>query len=229
MRLHCGGEADTVRRTLIPMIKKLVLGMVACVGLAWGFEGRVDFKTTEGKQAQVMQYYVRGDWVRLDLPKTEEAAAMLIDVKKQDMYMLMSMEGQKMYMKHSFKDVGAGEDEGEKGPEPVETGRKEDIVGYSCSEYTVKEKNGQITELWLAKGLGYFFLGAGEGMGKGGSGSPGWEKIVREREFFPLRVVTRSKSGKELHRMEAVAIETKTPAKELFSLDGYTPFSLPGM
>ena len=72
------------------------------------------------------------------------------------------------------------------------------------------------------------FPGAGNPMARGGSSSPGWEKIARDGGFFPLRAITRDAAGKEKSRFEVTKIERTSLPEALFSTEGYTEFQMPG-
>ncbi|MGH7997034.1 MAG: DUF4412 domain-containing protein, partial [Opitutaceae bacterium] len=64
--------------------------------------------------------------------------------------------------------------------------------------------------LWATEQLGSF-MGFAPGNPMGGPSRPsaGWEKALRGKNLFPLRVVLR-RGGKEVFRMEAVSVRKES-------------------
>jgi hypothetical protein len=78
--------------------------------------------------------------------------------------------------------------------------------------------------MWLAEGLGTFMSFnqsnpmAGGRSGRGGAQpSQDWERALAGKELFPLRVVSKDKSGKDSFKMEATAINKQTLPDSLFT------------
>jgi Domain of unknown function (DUF4412) len=88
----------------------------------------------------------------------------------------------------------------------IRTGETETILGYKCEKILVKSKDGE-AEIWGAQGLGTFHgMGSRSPMGRPAPKSA-WESALAEHEIFPLRMLSRDKSGKEQMRLEAVSID----------------------
>lgn len=215
------------------------------------FEGRVEMKITDTKSggAHVFNYALKEGKLRMDFPKNPSgrdnaggSGGMIVDFSKREVLILMEMPdsagggARKMYMRQPMPQPGEtppGGNPAEAAPvsEPIATGRTEVIAGYTATEYKVTSKNGEVSELWLAKGLGTFMFPAMQnpmGRGHSANASPAWEKLVRDGNFFPLRVITRDAGGAEKMRMEVTKIE-KTPLPDsFFSPEGYTEFQIPG-
>ncbi len=154
----------------------------------------------------------------------------IIDFKRQEMIILMEEDGQKNFMRQAMAPALAEAKKYKERPAaaPVATGRVEQIAGYPAAEYTQAGEKGEITELWLAKGLGTFMFPADQGpMGGRGPAAPGWEQMARDGGFFPLRVVTRDAKGAERSRMEVTKIDRTPLPDALFSTDGYAEFKMP--
>jgi hypothetical protein len=215
------------------------------------FEGRVEMKITDTKSggAHVINYALKEGKLRMDFPKNPSgrdngggSGGMIVDMAKREVLVLMEMpDGEsggvrKMYMRQPMPQPGEtppGGRPAEAAPisEPVATGRTEVIAGYTATEYKVTGKNGEVSELWLAKGLGTFMFPAAQnpmGRGRSANASPAWEKLVRDGGFFPLRVITRDAGGAEKMRMEVTKIEKTSLPDALFSTEGYTEFQIPG-
>jgi Domain of unknown function (DUF4412) len=229
-------EIEVLMKLNQSLVKGLVTGLLSAVlagvGMAASaFEGKVHMTMREGAKGKVMAmtYAMKQDKVRVEMPSAEGMGGMLMDLKRQELYILMEMDGRKVYMKQRLDAAAeAVTSAAEQGGEPVATGKTETIAGYSADEYTWTEKNGEVAEMWLAKDLGVFMSPPAGGMMGGEKASPGWEKLARERGFFPLRVVMRNKKKAEVSRMEVVKIERGELPATLFSLDGYTEFKMPG-
>jgi hypothetical protein len=153
--------------------------------------------------------------------------ASIIDTAKREVTILMP--DQNMYMVRKMpepqKTVGAAGAAGD--VEFVRTGETDTILGYKCEKIIVKSRN-QEAEIWGAEGLGSFqSMGGGNPMGRPAPKSA-WESALAEHGFFPLRMVSKDKSGKEQMRMEAVAIDPKSPDDSLFvPPEGFQKFEMP--
>jgi hypothetical protein len=156
----------------------------------------------------------------------------IIDPVKREVTMLMPE--QKMYMVRKMPEPqkSAGAAAASQDAEFIRTGKTDTILGYKCEQIIVKSKNGQ-AEIWGAEGLGTF-----QGMGGGGPmGRPApksaWEATLAEHGFFPLRMVNRDASGKELARMEAVSIDPQPLPDSTFlppaDFQKFEMPSIPGM
>jgi hypothetical protein len=139
--------------------------------------------------------------------------AMIMDFAKKEMIVLMNSE--QMYMVHPLKPSDIPQEIKDKpaaDPDVEVTGKTEKILGYLCSQILVKDGK-TITEMWVAEGLGMFAglgsPGAGGGMfGKGNAaGAAKWEKALKGKGGFPLRVVSRDAAGKETFKLDATKIE----------------------
>ena len=215
------------------------------------FEGRVEMTITDTGHggSHVINYALKEGKLRLDFPKNPSgrdngggSGDMIVDSAKREVLILMEMPDsesggvRKMYMRQPMPQPGEtppGGSPAEAAPlsEPVATGRTEVIAGYTATEYKVTGRNGEVSELWLAKGLGAFMFPAAQnpmGRGRPANASPAWEKLVRDGGFFPLRVITRDAGGAEKMRMEATKIEKTSLPDALFSPEGYTEFQIPG-
>jgi hypothetical protein len=205
----------------------LLLGMLAlAAGLcAKDFEGMIRLKMTpqdksaknsNGDPSMFMNYYVKRGLMRVDMELGNgKTAASIIDPVKHEMTMLMPEQKRYMVMKmpeaKKTDEVAAPS----KDVEFVRTGETDTILGYKCEKIIVKSKDGE-AEIWGAEGLGMFQSMGGHGpMGRPAPKSA-WEASLAEHGFFPLRMVSHDKSGKELMRMEAVAIDPKSPDGSLF-------------
>lgn len=213
------------------LFASLVLAPAAL--FAASFEGKISFKISEGRsKPQEMHYIMKGDKLRMEMGTGKEAGAMIMDLKKKEMLMLMDSE--KMYMVMPIPE-SAAETVAKKGEEVKleKTNETEKILGYTATKYiatTDKTKS----ELWLAEGLGSFMAMNREGpMGggkRGGAAGKDWERALAGKDLFPLRVVGLNKAGKEDSRMEVTAISKEKQPDSLFNPPaGYQKFDMGGM
>ncbi|MEO6875058.1 MAG: DUF4412 domain-containing protein [Opitutaceae bacterium] len=235
---------SSLRRGLLLTAFALIASLA--VSAAETFEGRIHMRMTAGKKdSTAIDYSMKDGKIRMDIPKdpsNREAAGMggiIMDIPHQEMIILIESDGQKMFMRRSLaqtmtkaNEQSEGTHRGAVGSPPVATGRTEMIAGYPAKEYIYTGEKGNKSELWLASGLGTFMAPmSGSPMGgRGGSAAPaGWENFARDGGGFPLRVVTRDAKGVEQARMEVTKIEKTHLPDSLFSTDGYSEFSIPGM
>lgn len=218
------------------MLRLVLLGaaMVPVALCAASFEGKLGMKLIAAGSAPLeMQYLVKGDKIRMEMPAQQGmAAAVIIEPARRQAVMLM--DAQKMAMVMTLPDPTAdapGESPGE-APKLEKTGEKEKILGQTAEKYIVTHQ-GTKSDLWLAEGLGAFvsFNPGGPMGGRGGAPAPkGWERALAGKDLFPLRVVSYDKAGKETTRMEVTAIEKKSLPDTLFTVPaGYQQMDMSAM
>lgn len=140
------------------------------------------------------------------------------------------MPQQHMYMVISLKQAVAAAHQATCDDSSFEkTGETKNILGYTCAKCLAKSKDGSVTEIWAAEGLGLF-------MGLGGSNPlrpsqpKPWEKEMMDQGFFPLLVIGHSPSGDETFRLETTSVEKQTLPDSTFSIPaGFRRFDLPNM
>lgn len=198
------------------------------------FQGKVSLAITAAKgKAQVLNYSIKGNKLRMDVEAEGHVMASIMDIEKLEMLVLMPE--QKMYMVMPIKQPieKAMQKQGEMTADIEVTGKTETILGYTCSQILVKDK-GTVTEIWAAEGLGAFM-----GLGNNGGGGPfggksaakaKWEEALKGKGGFPLRVLSRDAKGKESFKMEATNIEPGSLPDTLFVPPaGYQKFQMPDL
>jgi len=215
------------------------------VSAADTFEGRVHMDVTSGKKKEKMgmDYSMKDGKLRMDMKAAEDhgrggggMGGIIFDMEAREMIILMDMNEKKMFMRRPIPQPTAEENGkvsagGHKLSPPVATGRTEMIAGYKATEYRMTSEKGEVTEVWLAKGLGPFMNFSGGNPMMGGRGAPpaGWETFARDGNSFPMRVVTHAKDGAETMKMEVTKVEKTSLPNSLFSTDGYEEFQMPNM
>lgn len=195
------------------------------------FEGKIKMQMKSDKHTQVIDYSVKPNFMRMDIPLDKGATATsIMDYTKKEMIMLMP--GEKMYMVMPIPDVA--DDTGKKkrpGREATfeKTGETEKILGYLCTKFISKDEDNNTYEIWAAEGLGTFMGAGGKNPMKRAPRSA-WETELVKNGFFPLRMVGKNEKGKEIFQMEALAVEKqKLPDTDFVPPAGYQRFDMGGM
>ena len=199
-----------------------IRGIILAAALAWpsgavfaaAFEGVVHFKssTQEGYGSE-FDYFIKGEKARMETQGDRHGkAAIILDLPAKKVVMLMAQQKMAMEMPMGDPAVEKAKDKGEL----VRTGKTQTLLGYTAEQLLYKSDEGE-TEIWGAKGLGYF--GGMHGRpGTGTDGSPGWTRGLKEQGLFPLLVINKGKDGKEVGRLEATKVEKKSLSDDLFTV-----------
>jgi len=195
--------------------------------------------TSEKGRTQAMDYTMKGQKLRMDISAEKHQVSTIMDMEK--MEMLMLMPEQNMYMVMPIKKavdnaVEHAEKNGAMNADIERTGKTEKILGYTCDQILVTDKEkGTVTELWVAPDLG-MFMGLGNGGGGGMFGgrktaaAAKWEEALKGKGGFPLRVISHDAKGKDVFKMEATKIEPGPQPDSLFAPPaGYQKFQMPDM
>lgn len=218
-----------------PLFRFLAVGaLLTCSQLASAFEGKIGLAMTDPRgNTMNMDYAMKDQKIRMDMNGRGHQAAMIMDVAKKEMIMLMPDQGMYMVMPMKQTIDKAMEQAGASTADVEVTGKTETILGYKCSQILVKDK-GNVTEAWVAEGLGNFMGMSGGGGGPFGGGRSAqaakWEEVIKGKGGFPLRVITRDAAGKQLSKMEATKIEPGSLPDSLFAPPaGFQKFDMPNM
>lgn len=217
------------KSTVLVLILATALGWFASSSVAAEpFEGRIKMQMDSGKaEKNYLTYAMKGQRLRMEVPAGNQQMVGLLDWQKREMSMLMP--GQQMYMVMELKDVPPL-DEAMKQQESTtleKTSETATIVGREATKYIARDgKN--VTDLWLATGIGSWFGLSGGGMKARKLAD--WEKEVIAKGLFPLRMVSYDKKGKPAMQMEVVELTPQKLDDSLFvPPPGYTRFSMGGL
>lgn len=230
---------------LLSFIAATLLGVVGSQS-ASAFEGRLDMQITnpeKNNESIVMHYAVKGQKVRIDLPmqghgrNQNGSAATVIDNDTHEMVMLIdSGDGHKMAMRHQItpptaKQGQAGAADLKDVHPPVPTGKTDTILGYPVSEYKMTDKDGNVIDMWLAKGLGSF-MNPGSGnpfaRGRNAAALPSeWQNFAETAGAFPMRMTIFNKKNKLTMKMEVTKLEKGNVPDSAFSSEGYQEMHMP--
>lgn len=193
------------------------LGIVVGTGLAGTalaqetFQGRVAMKISSGSGQQSLDYYVKGDQMRV-VPKDPRAQGgiMIMDMAEKKIFTLLP--AQKMYMEMPLPELQTSASEDKK-PEP--TGETRSILGHTAQQYRF-EQGGAEYEIWATDELGAFGGLHLPGGNQPGTPSPANQALANEK-FFPLLIIER-RNGEETNRVEVTKVEAKELDESLFEI-----------
>ena len=221
---------------IFPRIMIVLIGffLSAQILAQTAFEGKVKFKITYDDEISYLDYFIKGDNLRIEVGDNNEG----VFIKNSEKTVILMPE-EEMYMdldKSVFSrlpDMAGMNDEEEHEGEPVDfekfkTGKVKDINGYECHQwvFTDEDEDDEV-EAWVTDELGNFMLMQSP-MGAGYS--PGWGSSMKNNGFFPILVITRDNSGEETSRFEATEINETSLEDNLFSPpSNYTEMKIPGM
>jgi len=186
--------------------------------------------------SQTVDMSIKEGFMRMDMTASKGAGAMIMDLKNQQMIILMP--AQRMYMIQPIPQPGATPQAGgypqagaaPRGQAPTleDTGVKETILGYVCTKYTATGAHGT-AQIWVTDQLGAFNgLFHGGGPGQRPQVPQAWESALRGKGFFPMRVVSND-NGKQF-RMEVTSVEkTSLPDSLFMPPEGWRKFDLGAM
>ena len=212
----------------------LVLGgvmLAPALFAADAFEGRLTLAITSGKEpAQVINYAIKGSAMRIDLEIGKgESFASILNFERNEMLVIMTAQHMYMTMPLGAIETKVHKTVGKSSATLEKTGKTETILGYSCEQWLIKDQS-NTTEAWVAPGFGNFMgLGGGNPMG-GKRQVSAWEAELKGKGGFPLRVIERNASGKEISRLEATKIEPGSlPAGHFEPPAGFQKFDMPNL
>ena len=224
---------------LIPALLPVCALVLPCALTAETFEGKVSMTmTSQGSSngSQTMNMSIKEGFMRIDMTASKGAAAMIMDLKNQQMIVLMP--AQRMYMIQPIPQPGANPQAGGHAqpgaasagtaPTLVDTGVKETILGYVCTKYAATGAHGT-AQIWVTDQLGAFNgLFHGGGPGKRPQAPQAWESALKGKGFFPMRVVSND-NGKQF-LMEVTSVEKTSLPDSLFAPpEGWRKFDLGAM
>lgn len=197
------------------------------------FEGKVVYKITTHGESINMTVYAKEKKSKMEMNMRGQNMSMIMDWSVQKMYMVM--DEQKMVMSMSLDAMeGAkvknqhGKKSGDKVDKLEKTGKTKTILGYSCEQWIAHGDDGEVIELWGSSEVGSFSGFMNQGPMAGKFDFPDMEKFAGMENMFPMMVSAKDKSGKEIIRMEATTIEKKSLAASLFTVpSGYKLMEMP--
>jgi hypothetical protein len=190
------------------------------------FEGKVDYKISDGSESTILSYFVKDGKMKIDV-SAEQNASMIYNSKNKTM--LVIMPEQKMYMEmpidlHKDMDGEEGSKESKEiDGEFTQTGEKKDILGYTCEKWVYSDNTNQI-EAWLTQELGSFMFFTNPMEGE----VPEWQTRLEKGGYFPMDVIVKESAGGSDTRMQVIAVEKTSLNDDMFAPPaGYQKLDMP--
>lgn len=180
------------------------------------FEGVISFTSTYWGEPSEFQYFSKAERSRIDTRRARHGrASVIMDFREQKVSMLLLnlRLAMVMNMNATLLLASSGTD-----GSLIRTGATRSVLGYRA-EQLLHLGEEEDTEIWGATGLGVFVgLHPTSSMFGRSGGAPPWVRAVREQGLFPLIVIRKDKSGKQLGRMDVTAVESKPLSDQLFTI-----------
>jgi hypothetical protein len=201
------------------------------------FQGKVTMTITNDAHERApmpITYYMKEGVIRVEMATERGMVADIMDFKNRQMIMIM--DEQRMYMIQPLRQDAA--DQYQKGmektikqlpPDVQVTTSKETILGYDCTKLVVTGKDGS-AEIWVTDQLGSFMglTPPAAGPGHRSELPSQWEKALKGKALFPLRVISKERKGTT--RMDVTAVEPmEVPDSQFRPPEGYRKFDLGSM
>jgi hypothetical protein len=182
-------------------------------------------------QTHNISYSIKDSMIRTEVSGAAGMnAAAIIDTGKQMITVLMP--AQSMYMTMPMKQTMDKATSGKVSRDSAleNTGITKNILGYECTKYLAKGRDGT-TEIWATTELGSF-MGLGSGM-QGPMGAkkpkPAWEQAIAGKDFFPLLVIGHGKR-KNKFTLTTTSVQRQSLSDSVFEApEGYRKFDMGAM
>lgn len=176
------------------------------------FEGKLVIEQKDNGVTSTVNYYVKGQRVRLDMNSESGEGSVIFDkaIKK----MLMIMPSMKMYMELPFDSTWNYSSDEDSVTDFIKTGKTKMINGYECEEWTVKEE-GKTSEAWMTKQLGSIFF---FGSSMGSKPKSKWEQEILGSGYFPMFAVQKDSNGNQTNSFRVKSIEKKNLEDSFFTV-----------
>lgn len=186
------------------------------------FEGRVRMKVSQGEAEQSIDYFVKGERMRVESGVGAGAGGtMILDMNTGEVFMLLPE--QKMYTVMPVPELDTAKSEGRRRrPEPQAETRS--ILGHEARKYLLHDGTSEY-EIWATKELGK--LGGLRLPNKQGPAAGGPAAAFSDEDFFPLLIIER-RNGEVVSRVEVQQVEKESLPDSLFEPPAdFEPMKLP--
>jgi len=165
-------------------------------------------EVSQGQARQTIDYYVKGDRMRIEpLSGPGGGQVMIVDMEKKEV--LMVVPAQRMYMALPLPDAGNGNSD-EARPEPQ--GETREILGYQAQKYLLRQ-NSAVFEIWATDELGKLGGLRLPTDRPGAAGTAG--SAIAQAAFFPL-IITERRGDQVVTQVTMLEVEPKTVDDALF-------------
>jgi hypothetical protein len=208
----------------LPLPLWLALAAVLCLPTApasaspqvEAFEGLVHLRVSQGTMKQKVEYYVKGDRMRVEAEQGFAGMnSMIVNMEKKQIFVLLP--AQKMFMAMPLPDIATAV---ENGPRPQPQNETRTILGYPARKYLFQDGDA-LYEVWATEELGRL-----EGLRLPGQGG-GAQAALASGNFFPLHIIER-RNGAVTGEVEVLQVQKRRLTDALFVLPpDYRKLELP--
>lgn len=201
----------------------LFLLFITTLSFAQGFEGTIEFKRINHFDETDYIYYVSSGKVRVDElnDKGDVVGTMLINIKNKEVQAIN--HDRKLFMavksKPSTKDLSNSES--------FKTTEKKEILGYSCTKWTVNNSDFKSkAEYWIIdKGNYFFFKDLLTALNRKDKIALYFMQIPENAGFFPIEGKEIGHDGKMKAKLKTTKITRKKISSDHFKIpSGYKEF-----
>ncbi len=198
------------------------------------FEGKIKFSISDGGNNMIMDYIIKNNMVRIEMPGNQGGAMIMKDKK-----MYMVMPSQKMYMEFSMDKMKkmAEKYKGKANSKShvenfdinsMRTGKTKEIFGHKCEQWIYNDKDENTTvEMWIATDMGNFFFAQNP---MAPSNGPAWQRQLEGKKFFPMEVISKDSDGTVKNVFKVIEIKNVSVNSDLFNIpEGFNKMTIPGM
>ena len=198
-----------------PFLWLLLLGSAPLLGAAASFEGRFSLRIQDENGTRVVSGAMKGDFMRVEIPSDDGGwIVSFADFVHKELSVVLP--GQSFYAAMPIEDavVKISEARTALGQTALQTtGETATLLGYPCVKYLSKDKDGGITEIWAATGIGSKKTSAALLPLTRGTA----ERELLAQGGFPLRIIGKTSGGVPRFRMEVISMGKQTLADGLFA------------
>ncbi len=226
-----------MRKFMTALLTLTILIFSGTLSMAQGdFEGKIKFKITHDNDVMFLDYFIKGENLRMEMGDNAEAVFIknegksIVLMPEEKMYLdldnsiLSKMPGMTGMNDEEYED----KDREDFNIDKYRTGKTKTILGYECYQWIFKDnEEDDEVEAWVTNELGNFMLMSSP---MGGGFSPGWGSSINNNGFFPILVITKDQDGEISSRFEATEVNKKSLDSDLFSPpSNYSEMKIPGM
>ena len=182
------------------------------------FEGKIVLKVKTGQSENAMNYLIKGNSVRMEMPQMPMGYMLMKDssvyvvMPQQKMYMTIDAKQKNMMGSDPLQNLNDSQ-------KPVATGKTKKINGYNCKEYIIDNEDGK-TIIWATDEFINF-------PGFAGDSDDNIKKALGMDRFFPMVVIANEK-GVQV-QMEVESIKEESISNDKFALPkDFKEMKMPG-
>jgi hypothetical protein len=182
------------------------------------FEGKIVLKVKTGQSENRMNYLIKGNSVRMEMPQMPMGYMLMKDssfyvvMPQQKMYMTIDAKQKSMMGNDPLQNLSDSQ-------KPTATGKTKKINGYNCKEYIINNESGKTT-IWATDEFINF-------PGFAGSSDDNMKKALGMERFFPMIVIA-NENGVNV-RMEVESIKEESISDDMFALPkDFNEMKMPG-